>query len=307
MAMKDYPLHPITHDWAEMTDIERAELKADLKKNGQKTPILVWMGHVVDGKHRLALCRELKREPTFDTETLRDATENEMVAHVKSLNQFRRANTVPLTEDEKRELIKAELIKDPTRSNNVIAKLVRVSPHTVKKYREQLESSEDPTLHIAKLETTTGADGKPRRRPRPRRKPRTVPQRVPEPAAVEEPAEPHEQPPDADIREDAAEVVDPVIPPAAGNGHGNGHGNGAETVDDTAFDRNTVVVDAAVTFLAAVWNHAIDEGKPIALHGIVAAGLKWLQDTVELVGDEQLLERLHGRSAVEPEGATTRH
>jgi hypothetical protein len=44
-----------------------------------------------------------------------------MEAHVRSLNQFRRSNTVPLTQEEKRGMIEAELLKDHTRSNESIA------------------------------------------------------------------------------------------------------------------------------------------------------------------------------------------
>src|SRR6516165_2029111 len=171
---KNYPLHPITNDWANLQPDERTAMKADLRKNGLRTPILVWEGQIVDGKHRLTLLRKLKREPTFDTKTLRDATEKEMEAHVRSLNQFRRSQTKRLTNDEKHELAKAELLKDPTRADNAIAKALSIANKTVTKIRRKLEA--DSNLGFPKLTATKGQDGKTRRRPMP------PPPRRPEPA-----------------------------------------------------------------------------------------------------------------------------
>jgi hypothetical protein len=279
MAMKDYPLHPITHDWAELKGKEREELKADFEANGQRVPILVWKDQIVDGKHRLAFCRELGRAPKFDTKTLADATEGEMEAHVRSLNQYRRSKTVPLSEDEKKGLIKAELKANPKRSNNVIAKLLRVSPHTVQKYREELES----TLQIAKLEATEGADGKKRKRPPPRRGARAVPQRVPEPTAVDhqEPAEPQDEATDVEPDNSAHE---PVIQPATGNGH-DSYVEATEVAIGAEVERNAGVVEAALNFLAIVKAHALEDGRIMEPHEVISAAKGWLDSSVELTPD----------------------
>jgi len=277
MATRIYPLHPIVNDWAEMTALEREELKNELKKNGQRTPILVWKDQVVDGRHRLALLTELKILPKFDTKTLATATEGQMQKHVASLNQYRRSPTRPLSNDEKRGLIKAELIKDASRSNNAIAKLLRVDDKTVASVRREPES----TSELPKLDATKGADGKTRRTvpqrrtppPRANRQKGTEPTKVKEPAPTAPPLPAGETltPPPADEPGPAISTLEPIKP---GNGHASG--NGSASAHASATDRDALMLAATRTFLVAVRAHLVDSGKGAGMHQVVNAAHDWI-------------------------------
>jgi len=59
----EYKLHPIAELFPAMTEDEFEGLKADIKANGQRDSITVWMGQLIDGRHRLRACNELGIEP----------------------------------------------------------------------------------------------------------------------------------------------------------------------------------------------------------------------------------------------------
>ncbi|CAN5441982.1 MT-A70 family methyltransferase [soil metagenome] len=55
----DYPLHAAAHAFPEMASQEFAAFKEDIRQHGQKDPIWIHQGSVIDGRHRLRACREL--------------------------------------------------------------------------------------------------------------------------------------------------------------------------------------------------------------------------------------------------------
>ena len=61
--MTYYPLHPAAELFPTMTKEEFIGLKADIQAHGQRHPLKVWQGEVIDGRHRLRACRELGIEP----------------------------------------------------------------------------------------------------------------------------------------------------------------------------------------------------------------------------------------------------
>jgi N6-adenosine-specific RNA methylase IME4 len=62
----EYQIHSATKLFPPMSDDEFEQLKADIKQNGQKMPILVYRNKIVDGRERLRACRELGIDPRFD-------------------------------------------------------------------------------------------------------------------------------------------------------------------------------------------------------------------------------------------------
>jgi hypothetical protein len=87
-ALPVYTLDLCCHDFPAMQHDEFTALKDSIALNGQKEPILVWQGKVVDGRHRYQACVELGLAPLV--ETLDDATSYEVVkstAYLKNVNR----------------------------------------------------------------------------------------------------------------------------------------------------------------------------------------------------------------------------
>jgi ParB-like chromosome segregation protein Spo0J len=138
--MISLPLHPITEDYDNLTDAEAAVMRQSLQENGLANPIVTWQGQIVDGRHRAMFCEELGIEPHYVDISDRCTTEESMRKYVAALNQHRRARTTPLTNEEKRARVTAEVKADPTRSDRAIAKVAGVDHKTVAEGRAKLES-----------------------------------------------------------------------------------------------------------------------------------------------------------------------
>jgi hypothetical protein len=133
-----YELHEITQHYHDLMPQEYDDMRADILMHGQREPIRLWRGKVVDGRNRLKICLELKREPWVKDVSKRFKTEAEMSAYVRSLNEHRRANTVPMSNDEKHARVQAQLIANAERSNREIAAEAGVSHPTVGEVRTEL-------------------------------------------------------------------------------------------------------------------------------------------------------------------------
>lgn len=82
-----YETHPAA-DVLPMMDPERyAELEADIEANGQRVPIDMWKGKILDGRNRMKACVALGRQPMTFVFT---GTEAEAVTLVASKNLKRR-------------------------------------------------------------------------------------------------------------------------------------------------------------------------------------------------------------------------
>ena len=80
--------HPATLSMPSMTDGERADLTADIKANGQRDPIKVVDGKIVDGRERYLVCKTLGITPKVEfIDSLEGTTVGELVM---SLNYHRR-------------------------------------------------------------------------------------------------------------------------------------------------------------------------------------------------------------------------
>ena len=80
-------VHPVSHLFPPMTDAEFNALKSDIETNGQREPITLWRGQVVDGLHRYKACELLGREPLTKEWV---GEEGQLVGLVVSLNLTRR-------------------------------------------------------------------------------------------------------------------------------------------------------------------------------------------------------------------------
>jgi ParB-like chromosome segregation protein Spo0J len=144
-----------------LTDTEYTELRDDIAARGVLISVEVDEHDVVlDGHHRVAICRELGIDYPKIVRT--GLSEAEKRNHVLKLNIARRH----LDSRQKRDIIKQQLRESPQVSNNKIAADLGVSDKTVTSARRELES----TSEIPKLAKTVGADGK-ARKARPARAP----------------------------------------------------------------------------------------------------------------------------------------
>lgn len=139
-----------------LTADEYAELKSDIKQRGVMVPVEYDEdGNILDGHHRIQICEELGITD-FPKVIRVGMTEAEKRTHARKLNMARRQ----LNQEQRRELIREQLMETPELSDRQIAKAIGVSDKTVGTQRRDMES----TAEIPQLETSIGADGKERPR-----------------------------------------------------------------------------------------------------------------------------------------------
>lgn len=144
----EFEAHALAAKFPTMDDKDFAALVADIKANGQREPIVIFQGKILDGRHRALACKQLGIEPI--TKTF-DGDKAAAVLLADSLNVHRRH----LTREQRRELIVAELKRDPSQSDRAIAEKARVSPTSVGSARAELEA----TVQIGQSETRIGKNG----------------------------------------------------------------------------------------------------------------------------------------------------
>jgi hypothetical protein len=151
-------VHPAAEIFPELTEAEFAALVADIRIRGLLQPIERYNGPVaehrgklIDGRHRERAALAAGVTPHYV-----DIWIDDPIGYVIAKNILRRH----LNNEQKRELIAKALRLDPTQSDHVIAGKVGVSQPTVGKVRTKLEATDK----LFRLEKTTGADGRVRRR-----------------------------------------------------------------------------------------------------------------------------------------------
>src|SRR5580765_8373845 len=70
------------------------EFVADIKANGQKLPILLYQGQVLDGRNRDRACTKLGIAPIVEQAPVRDDDDDMALALIVSLNVARRHLTI---------------------------------------------------------------------------------------------------------------------------------------------------------------------------------------------------------------------
>jgi len=87
----NYLIHPVVKNYRKMSSNDYSDFVEDIRKNGQKVPIVLWNGYLIDGLHRLAACNTIGLNPITITVEMPDS---ELESYVDSLNGYRRHLTV---------------------------------------------------------------------------------------------------------------------------------------------------------------------------------------------------------------------
>ena len=154
-------VHPAANNIPEASDDERRGLVADLAKRGPKVPVVLVRvagasPQLVDGRHRLDLLEGTGIKVVGDDGgvlvqhqivDVADDTEAERLS--LSLNAHRRH----LQADERRKLLRAQLIVTPEKSNRQVAKLTGFSHPHVAKVRTELEQAGDVETVSTSIDT----------------------------------------------------------------------------------------------------------------------------------------------------------
>jgi len=137
-----------------LSEEEFEALKQSIDEHGQKNPILRGgpssgaPGVIVDGQHRVRICAQLRIEPWIVDV---DGSADQLRSLGLVLNLARRH----LSASSRRGIIKAELLRDATRSDRAIASFIGVTHPTVAAVRRELENAGT----VERLSTRTGRDG----------------------------------------------------------------------------------------------------------------------------------------------------
>lgn len=144
----------------DLTPDEYDALKADIAERGVLHPIDVdERGRVLDGANRKRICKDLRIQcPVRVWEGL---SEEQKFAFTLVSNLVRRQ----LNQSQRRQVVGSLLIREPERSDRVVAQLVGVSPTTVGVVRKELEQRGA----VSRLDTRTDAIGRPQQATKARR------------------------------------------------------------------------------------------------------------------------------------------
>ncbi len=126
-----FGVHPAAALFPVLSDVELAELAADIAKNGLRHPVVIFEGRVLDGRNRLRACRLANLIPSFETLEKCD----DVVSYVVSANLRRRH-----MDESQRALVAARLaiLKDGQRADRQGA---QISAPTQERAAEMLSVS----------------------------------------------------------------------------------------------------------------------------------------------------------------------
>lgn len=141
-------IHPFAELIPAASADDSAAIERDIKAHGQREPIVLFNGQILDGRHRYAACVRLGVEPKTVEFT---GADDEAEALVYSLNVHRRH----LTNKQKLAIVAAELKRDVTQSSRAIAAKAKVTPNTVIRARANAEAAGT----VCKMNTIIGKDG----------------------------------------------------------------------------------------------------------------------------------------------------
>jgi hypothetical protein len=158
VRLRAWEFHPLADLFPLMEGDEFEALVADIKTHGLRESIVTYQGKILDGRNRYRACHAARMQPYTEQG---DGWIDDTAAYVISMNIRRRH----LTGEQKRELIEKLLKASPERSNNALAKVVKVDDKTVGAVRADLERrSEIPNV-------TTRTDTKGRKQPAKKKRP----------------------------------------------------------------------------------------------------------------------------------------
>jgi hypothetical protein len=149
---KPLEAHPLADMFPLMEGEELTALINDIKVNGQREPITLYEGKILDGRNRYRACIELGRKPETREHHAGCAYIGDPLAYIISANIHRRH----LTPGQKRDLIAKLLKADPEKSDRQIAETVKASPTFVGKVRAEKEATGD----VSTVDTRTDTKGR---------------------------------------------------------------------------------------------------------------------------------------------------
>jgi ParB/Sulfiredoxin domain len=132
-VMAEFEDHPLTNIFELMNDAQLAELAADIKAEGQRDPIFLWQGKIIDGRNRYRACQILGIEVLWRKMDFSD--DKEALAFVVSRN-LKRLHLPPKKRDEM--IVRARnspIWRDA--SNREIARQIDVDEATVRRALKQ--------------------------------------------------------------------------------------------------------------------------------------------------------------------------
>lgn len=142
--VREYAFHPISEIFPLMEGEDFEKLKSDIASNGQREPVWLYEGKILDGRNRYLACKQLNRE--VETRLYEGSDPRGFVI---SMNIHRRH----LTAEQKRGLIAELLRAAPQASDRKIAAQANVSHRTVADVRQATGQS-------VQLPAREGRDGK---------------------------------------------------------------------------------------------------------------------------------------------------
>lgn len=136
-------IHPVADIFPRMTAAEYSALRDDIKANGQREPIWVFDGQIIDGRHRAQACEEIGIEPAVREY---DGDESGLVGFVVSLNLHRRH-----LDESQRAMVAGKLANLPAHrpagsapigavTQDSAAELLNVGRRSVQRAREVLDN-----------------------------------------------------------------------------------------------------------------------------------------------------------------------
>jgi hypothetical protein len=140
--MAKLQFHPATEGLPLMTLPERNELGLDLKKNGQRLPIVLLDGKIIDGRNRYLACIANKIEPNVLRLSVKDPK-----AYVASMNYFRRHwstqershfGALLLLANENVDTGKLEKASDDAPTETTVARAMNVSRRSVQRSKAKI-------------------------------------------------------------------------------------------------------------------------------------------------------------------------
>jgi hypothetical protein len=144
--------HPLADTYPMMSQQEMDALVEDIRANGQRQPIILYEGMILDGRNRYAACLKAEKEPVVQTF---EGDEAAAMALVRSLNDLRREMTPGkwalvaarqwMLHDTRSHLPKSVVGNDTPKRNGVksLAKHFRCSDKSIIQARDLLEGATD--------------------------------------------------------------------------------------------------------------------------------------------------------------------
>jgi N6-adenosine-specific RNA methylase IME4 len=143
-------LDPCCMEFPPMEQDDFNSLKASIDRNGQLQPILLWQGRVLDGRHRLRACAELRIQPVFEEVkcSYDDATSMAFAANInrRNLSKGQRALLGARLATRKAGQTKASKQAGPAMTQVEAAELFGVSRDAVQRAGRLLEGANKATL-----------------------------------------------------------------------------------------------------------------------------------------------------------------